>query len=180
MPLWRSAGSTVAKITYQRAWLALVMKHLVPFRTQSSPFCAARVCMPATSLPAAGSVVAYEHSPNSLVMQPEVLLLLLLGAAERHRGARRRTHERRADARAAPPELLLDQAARQIVEAGTAVGLLDVRVHEAHFPGLLDDLLGEAPVLVVLPCDGADLLLREVVRELANVLLLVGEGEVDH
>ena len=46
--------------------------------------------------------------------------------------------------------------------------------------GLLDDALRPGAVLVVLPGDGADLLLREVVRQLAQALLLVGQREVDH
>jgi hypothetical protein len=45
---------------------------------------------------------------------------------------------------------------------------------------LLDDVLGPGPVLVVVPRDFADVLLGEAVRELAQVLLLIGEGEVDH
>ena len=47
-------------------------------------------------------------------------------------------------------------------------------------PGLLDDLLRPGAVLVVLPGDLADLLLGEVVRQLAQILLLVGQGEVNH
>jgi hypothetical protein len=46
--------------------------------------------------------------------------------------------------------------------------------------GLLDDLLRPGPVFVVLPRDGTDLLGGEVVRKLAQCLLLVGEGEIDH
>src|SRR3954469_7622114 len=53
-------------------------------------------------------------------------------------------------------------------------------VHQADLPGLLDDVLGPGPVLVVVPRDLADVLLREAVCELAQVLLLVGEGEVNH
>jgi hypothetical protein len=84
------------------------------------------------------------------------------------------------DAGAAPTELLLDQGARQEVEAGTAVLLGDVGVHQADLPGLLDDLLRPRAVLVVVPGDGPDLLLGEVVRQLAKVLLLVGKREVNH
>ena len=40
--------------------------------------------------------------------------------------------------------------------------------------------LREGGVLVQLPSDRPDLLLGEVVGELANVLLLVGKREVDH
>ena len=41
-------------------------------------------------------------------------------------------------------------------------------------------VLRPGAVLVVLPGDRADLLLGEVVRHLAQVLLLVGEREIDH
>jgi hypothetical protein len=46
--------------------------------------------------------------------------------------------------------------------------------------GLGEHLGRPAAVLVVLPRDRADLLLREVVGKLAKALLLVGEREVDH
>src|SRR5690606_22251780 len=49
-----------------------------------------------------------------------------------------------------------------------------------HLPRLLDDLLRPRAVPVVLPGDRADLLLGEVVRHLAQVLLLVGQREIDH
>ena len=39
---------------------------------------------------------------------------------------------------------------------------------------------GQVPSLVVLPGDGANLLLGEVVRHLAQRLLLIGQREVDH
>ena len=156
------------------------MKHLVPLMTYLSPFFTAVVRMPETSEPASGSVRQKEASLGSSVSMPEVLLLDLLGAAERHGGAGQAVaHQRGADAGAAPAELLLDQAAGQVVEPRAAVLLGDVGVHQAHLPGLLDDLLREGAVLVVVPGHRADLLLGEVVRELANVLLLVGEGEVD-
>ena len=41
-------------------------------------------------------------------------------------------------------------------------------------------VLGPGAVLVVLPGDLADLFLGEVVRQLAQVFLLVGQGEVNH
>ena len=111
----------------------------------------------------------------------EVLLLDLLRAAERDRRGRQAVAaERGLDARAAPRELLLDQAAVEVAGAGAAVLLLDVGVHQADLPGLLDDVLRPGAVLVVLPGDGADLFLGEVVRHLAQVLLLVGEREIDH
>src|SRR6185436_18995081 len=56
----------------------------------------------------------------------------------------------------------------------------DVRVHEADLPRLLDDVLREGAVAVVVPGLRPDLLLGEVVSEVADVLLLVGQVEVDH
>ncbi len=109
----------------------------------------------------------------------QVLPLDLLGAAERDRRHRQAVGgERGADPGAPPAELLLDQAAGEEVEPGPAVLLGDVGVHQSHLPRLVDDLLGPGAVLVVLPGDLADLLLGEVVRQLAEVLLLVGEVEV--
>ena len=81
---------------------------------------------------------------------------------------------------AAPAHLLLDQTAGEEIEPGTAVLLGDVGVHQPDLPGLLDDVLRPGPVLVVIPSDLANVLLGEAVRELAQVLLLVGEGEVNH
>ena len=110
----------------------------------------------------------------------EVLLLDLLGAADEERRGREAVgHQGGADAGAAPAQLLLDQAAGEVVEPGAAVGLGDVDVHEAHLPRLVDDLLGPGAVAVVVPGDGADLLLGEVVGQLAQILLLVGQREVN-
>src|SRR5207342_602653 len=89
-------------------------------------------------------------------------------------------HQAGADPGAPPAHLLLDQAAGEVVETGAAVGLGDVGVHQPHLPGLVDDVLGPGAVHVVLPGHLADLFLREAVRELTQVLLLVGEGEVNH
>src|SRR5207342_3603693 len=103
-----------------------------------------------------------------LAEHAEVLLLGLLGAAE---GDRRRGepvgHQRGADARAAPAHLLLDQAAGEVIEAGAAVGLGNVGVHQPDIPGHVDDVLGPGAVLVVLPGDPAHLFLGKAVRELA-------------
>jgi hypothetical protein len=55
-----------------------------------------------------------------------------------------------------------------------------VGVHQAQLPGLAEHLLGPRSVAVVLPGDGTDLLLGELVRHLAQRLLFVGEREIDH
>jgi hypothetical protein len=88
--------------------------------------------------------------------------------------------ERGLDPRAAPRELLLDQAAVEVPRAGAAVLLLDVGVHQPELPRLVDDVLRPRAVLVVLPGDGTYLLDGEVMRHLAQGLLLVGEREIDH
>ena len=68
----------------------------------------------------------------------------------------------------------------RVCEPRAAVLLRDLGVHQADLVGLLDDLLRQGGVPVVLPRDRADLLLGEVVRQLAQVFLLVGEREVNH
>jgi hypothetical protein len=109
------------------------------------------------------------------------VLLGLLRAADHHGGGCEPVgHQRGADPRAAPPHLLFDQAAREVVEVWATIGIRYVDVHQAHFPGLLDYLLRPGAVPVVIPGDGSDLLLGEVVREFAKVLLLVGQREVNH
>ena len=149
--------------------------------TYLSPFLTAVVFIPATSEPASGSVRQKEASFGSSVSIPRYFFLTsseppsATGDAGEAVG-----HQRGADAGAAPAHLLLDQAAGEVVEAGAAVLLGDVGVHQPHLPGLLDDLLRPGAVLVVVPGDLADLLLGEVVGQLAQVLLLVGEGEVNH
>ena len=149
--------------------------------TYLSPFLTAVVFMPETSEPASGSVRQKEASLGSSVSIPRYSFLIsseppsATGVA-----ARPLAHQRGADARAAPAHLLLDQAAGEVVEARAAVLLGDVGVHQADLPGLLDDLLGPGAFLVVLPGDLADLLLGEVVGQLAEVLLLVGKGQIDH
>ena len=110
----------------------------------------------------------------------EVAALELLGAAERERGGGEAVGgDRGGDAGAAPAELLLDQAAGEVVEPGADVGLGDVDVHETHLPRLVDDLLGPRTVAVVVPGHGANLLLGEVVGQLAEILLLVRQREVN-
>ena len=104
------------------------MKHLEPEITYLSPFLTARVFIPLTSEPASGSVRQKEASFGSSVSIAEVLLLRLLGGADQERRRGEAVgHQGGADAGAAPAQLLLDQAAGEVVEAGAAVGLRDVR-----------------------------------------------------
>src|SRR5262249_44597926 len=101
--------------------------------------------------------------------QAEVLLLELLRAADAERRGREAVGpDRGRDPGAAPGQLLLDQRPLEVAHARTAVALLDVGVHQAELPGLLEDLLRPRAVAVVLPGDWADLLYSEVVRHLAQ------------
>src|SRR5262249_1882058 len=102
----------------------------------------------------------------------EIVPLDLLRAADDDRRRRQAVAaERGLDTRAAPGQLLLDQAAIEVAGAGAAVLLGYVRVHQPDIPRLLDDVLGPSPRLVVLPGDRANLLDGEVVRHLPQVLL---------
>ncbi len=157
------------------------MKHFEPLSTYLSPCLTAVVRIPETSEPASGSVRQKETSFSSSVTAPRYFFLTSSEPPkDDRRGRQAVAAERGLDPGAAPRELLLDQAPVEVAEAGAAVLLGDVGVHQPHLPRLLEDLLGPRAVLVVLPGDRADLLLGEVVRQLAQVLLLVCEREIDH
>jgi len=72
--------------------------------------------------------------------------------------------------------LLADTSA----QARAAVGLGDVRVHETELPRLPADLARELAGLVVVRRLRCDLLLRELARQGAELLLLFRQGEIDH
>ena len=157
------------------------MKHLEPLRTYLSPLRTAVVRMPETSEPASGSVRQKEASLKSSVSIPRYCFLSSSRAGQRERRRGQAVGaERRRDARAAPGELLLDDASVEVGRARPAVLLGHVRVHQAELPGLAQHVVRPRAVLVVLPGDGTDLLRREVVRHLAQRLLLVGQREIDH
>ena len=157
------------------------MKHLEPLMTYLSP-------LPHGGRAHAGDVgarvglgQAERGELEVLGEHPEVGLLELVGGGHaQRRGGQAVGAERGGDARTAPRELLLDDASIEVGRAGPAVLLGHVRVHEADLPRLAQDVLGPVAVLVVLPGDGADLLAGEVVRHLAQRLLLVGQREIDH
>ena len=93
-----------------------------------------------------------------LGQHPEVGLLDLLRAAEQHRRRRQPVaRDRRADPRAAPAELFLDQHAVHRGSAGPSVLLRDVGVHQPHLPGLLNDRLRPSTLAVITPGNRADL-----------------------
>src|SRR5204862_821793 len=90
-----------------------------------------------------------------LAQAAEVLALELVGAAEHERrGGQAVAGDRRADARAPPPELLLDETAVEVARARSPVLLGDVGVHDPELPRLLENLLRPRSALVVLPSDG--------------------------
>src|SRR5882757_10891798 len=60
MPLAPLSGSVTAITVYQVDLPPLVIQHLVPLRIQSSPSALARVRIDAASLPASGSLNAYD------------------------------------------------------------------------------------------------------------------------
>src|SRR3954454_10700628 len=68
MPLALASGSVTAITVYQLDTPALVIQHLVPLSTQSSPSATARVRMAAASLPASRSDSAYE-----IIASPEAI-----------------------------------------------------------------------------------------------------------
>src|SRR6185312_990851 len=67
MPLCFIAGSNVANTVYQLATPPFVIQRFWPFRTYSSPCLVTRVRMPATSLPASGSLQKYAQNVSYLV-----------------------------------------------------------------------------------------------------------------
>src|SRR5581483_4324792 len=108
------------------------------------------------------------------------LLLLLVAAGEDHgAGAEAVRGDRGADAGAAPVELLADEHAVERAEPRSAVLLGDVEVHQAEGVRLLDHVGGVLHPLVVGGLLRPDLVRRELVRELAERLLLVREGKRD-
>ncbi len=110
----------------------------------------------------------------------EPLALLLLGAGDQDRtGGEAVRGERRADAGAAPAELLADEHPVEARELGAADRRGDVQVEQPDLVGLGDDVGRMGGVLVVRRGARADLVARELPRELAERLLLVVEGEGD-
>jgi len=110
--------------------------------------------------------------------QPRAFLLVRAG--DDHRPVAQAVgDDRGADPGAAPAELLADEQALEAAELEAAVRLRDVQVHQPELVGLGQDVCRVRGVLVVLPLLRPDLLLGELVREVAQRLLLVGEPERD-
>jgi hypothetical protein len=111
---------------------------------------------------------------------PKPLLLLRLVARDDHRHLRQRVGGHGGgNAGAAPAELLVDQAAVEGAKAHAAAALRDVGVHQPKLPALLHDGVGPLAGFVVVAGGRTDDVLREIVRELLQFLLFLGELEAD-
>jgi hypothetical protein len=75
------------------------------------------------------------------------------------------------------PAILPDQHPLEAAQAGPAVLLGDVEVHQPELMRLLDDVDRVRRVLVVLGSLRPDLLLGELTGERSELVLLVGQGE---
>src|SRR5215211_3469007 len=136
--------------------------------------------MAETSEPASGSVRQKAASLGSSVSTPTTWSRS--PPSRRVAPARPRVRWSRAwfQSRHNPGELLADQGAVDGRGARAAVSLMELGVHQSDLPGLVDDALRPGGIPVVFPGDWPDLVLREVVRHVADVALLFGEGEIKH
>src|SRR5581483_1569974 len=108
------------------------------------------------------------------------LRLLLVAPEQDHRPRAEPVRGgRRADARAAPVELLADEHAVEGRECGAAVLLRHVQVHEPELVRLRDHVGRMPHVLVACVLERPDLVRRELARELPQRLLLLREAERD-
>ena len=179
-PRWPASLSVEAKTITHEAWPAFVMNIFEPLRTYSSPRRTAVVWIPETSEPAFGSVSANEqrigssssggsHSrccssvpAISIGSAPRMLATIDVPIPEQPQQSSSPRIAPSIEPRPAPAELLGD-----------------VRVHQADLVRLRDHVGRVRLVLVVVGRHRADLLGRELVRELAQRLLLVGQREGD-
>ena len=156
------------------------MKTFEPLMTYLSPFFTARVRIEPTSEPASGSVRQNDASlgssdsipRNSFLTSSEPPRITGADASPLH------ISEVPMPEHPQPNSSSIRQPS-SVCSPPPAVLLGDLDVHQADLVGLLDDLLRPDRVPVVIPRDGPDLLLGEVVGQLAQVFLLVGEGEVN-
>ena len=150
-----------------------------PLRTYSSPLRTAVVLIRATSEPASGSVSPKEQRIGSLDQRRQP-------RAASARRCRRRSPARRRD-RCTPSAVPIPEqpqfsssptsAPSSRPSSGPPYSRRHVQVHQAELVRLRDHVGRVGHVLVVLGRPRPDLLLREVVRELAQRALLLGERE---
>ena len=178
MPLCPFAGSVFAKMVVQAACPAFEMNVFEPLRTYSSPRRSAVVFRLATSEPASGSESPNEQrigsssSGGSHFACCSSLPAMITGAEPSPLAP-----IEVAIAGAAPVQLLRDEHAVEGGEAEAAEALGHVQVHQAELVRLRDHVGRVGLVLVVLGRLRPDLLRGEVARELAEVLLLLAQGE---
>ena len=122
-----------------------------------------------------------EGAENRLLEERrQPLRLLLLAAGDDHRaGAEAVRPDRRADAGAAPVELLADEDPVEGREPEPTERLGHVQVHQAELVRLGDHVGRVSLMLVVFGRLGPDLLLGELASKLAKTLLLLAQSERD-
>jgi hypothetical protein len=122
-----------------------------------------------------------ERAQDRLLEQRDepVALLLVRAREEDGPGPERVGRQRDGHPGAAPRELLADQDAVEGGEPEASVLLRDVDVHQAELVRRLDHVGRVRLVLVVVGRLGPDLLLGELARERAQLLLLLRERERD-
>ena len=171
-------GSVFAKTTIHSAWPAFVMNVFEPFKTYSSPFRTAVDFIRATSEPASGSVSPNEQRIGSSISGVSHFRFCSSVPATSTGPAPRPVQVIDVPIpAAAPAELLIDDRALEQREAGPPVLRRNVEVHQPDLVRLGEDLRGMRGVLVVLGRLRPDLILGELVCELAQGLLLVRQLE---
>jgi hypothetical protein len=176
MPRCPLLGSVFANTTVHVACPAFVMNVFEPFRTY-----ALRRRLHTRDVGTSVRLAEPERAEDRLLekrRQPR--LLLLIRAGEEH-GTRPEAvgEDRRADARAPPVELFADKHAVERRQPEAAERLGDVEVHETELMRLRDHVGWVGRALVVLGRLRADLLLRELARERAQLTLLGRQCERD-
>ena len=156
------------------------MKSFCPLSTQSSPSRVAREVRLPASEPVSGSVSPKQPSAARGRELGQPLLLLLLGAEEQDRLADQSAADRHDAAQrgVGPAELLHGEGVGDVVAAEAAVLLGDGQAEEADLGHLGHDR--EVDGLVAVPPRAVRdrLASRKSARQVAEGLLLVGQGEV--
>ncbi len=176
--------SVEAKHTIHDAWPAFVMNIFEPLTTYSvppaRPLRTAVVWIPETSEPAPGSEspkqprIGSETSGASHCRFCSSVPAIRIGPAARPFAPIDVPMPEQPQFELLPHEHPVERG-----ELRAAERLRQVEVHQPELVGLGDDVGRVRLVLVVLRRLGSDLLLRELAREGAKLLLLVGERERD-
>src|SRR5206468_2838410 len=110
--------------------------------------------------------------------KPPLLLLLRAEFEDGHLDERDLDGERRAHRRVRAPDLLGDEGVRDEVETDATVFLRHRSAEQTERRHLSEHVLGEDLAPIALARSRRDLLVREILRELADRLLLGSEVEV--